>query len=614
MIKKLKILWQWMQNHRFWYGAAIGALFVSTWFSYLSPLVIRTAIDAISNDQLIEAPELILKFVEWLGGISMLKRNLWIATLAIITSAGLQGLFFYLKGRWSAQAAEATAQQLRNRVYDHLQQIPVSCHARFQTGDLVQRCTSDVETIRRFLAVQLSEIGRSLVMVILVVPIMLYLDWRMTLVATASLPIIFGFALVFFTKVRSVFQLADEAEAAMSSVLQENLSGIRVVRAFTRQDYERQKFAAKNQQHRDQCCRLITLMAYYWSISDFLCLTQIAAVVLMGSRWAAAGQFTLGTMVVFLAYEVRLLWPVRHLGMLLAELGKALVALERIDEILTQPAEPQNNTAGCQVLPSLQGEIRFDRVSFAYRPGFPVLHDVSFHIIPGQTVAIMGPTGCGKSTLVKLLLRLYDYEHGSITVDGHELKSLPRRWLRQQIAVVLQEPFLYSKTISENIGMGNGGADLDDIQRAAQMADIHNVIVGFNHGYDTEVGERGILLSGGQKQRVALARAMLRQPKILVLDDSLSAIDNETEARVHQTLKTRKGKTTTLIIAHRLTTVVQADYILVIADGKIVQAGTHEQLQASDGIYRRVWKIQHSDEENMHQRCPDTARFLAIAR
>lgn len=596
MQDKLKMLLNLMKGNRLRYLGAIIAVAFATLFSYISPLIIRFTIDSVIGDKPMDAPEFITVFIKNLGGPSRLQYNLWIPGLLLVGVTLLQGLFTYLKGRWSAESAEATAQNLRDKLYDHLQRLPFSYHSTAETGDLIQRCTSDVETIRRFLAMQFVEVGRALIMVATVIPIMLYLDVRMTIVSMAVVPIIFVFAVIFFNKVKTTFKMVDESEGELSTVLQENLTGTRVVRAFARQDYEIGKFDEKNVMFRDNVYRLLILLAWYWSSSDLLCMFQIAAVLILGAFWAAEGSLSLGTLVVFITYEGLLLWPVRQMGRILTDWGKTLVSLDRVKEIFDVSQETMTESEHGNGKFKIEGNIEFRDVTFAYTASTPVLNGISFTVDAGQSVAILGPTGSGKSTLVNLLPRLYDYSKGSIKIDGKELKTMDKKWIRENIGIVLQEPFLFSKNIKENIGLGKAEFTDGEIYQAAKTSAVHDVILNFDHGYETAVGERGVTLSGGQKQRVAIARALIQEPPILIFDDSLSAVDTETDRKIQNALKQRKGKATTFIVSHRITTVSQADLILVLEDGKISQAGTHEELLSQSGLYRRTYDIQNSLE------------------
>jgi ATP-binding cassette subfamily B protein len=585
-------LFSLMKGSRLRYSEAIIAVALSTCFAIAAPLVIRTTIDTIIGDKPLEEPGMLRDLVQVLGGRSFLAGHLWIPAVFLVVLTMGEGLFTFLKGKWSALASERIAMNLRERLYDHLQRLSFTDLSSIETGDLLQRCTSDVETIRKFFSVQIVEVGRALIMLGGIIPVMFYLDVKMTLISMAVVPFIFSFAVIFFVKVKQAFRLSDEAEAELSTVLQENLTGIRVVRAFARQDYEIRKFEEKNVQYRNRTFRLIRLLACYWAVSDFLSLLQIAIVLILGSVWTTKGKISLGTFVVFLSYENSLLWPVRQMGRILTDMGKALVSTDRIREILAVPEEDMTEGRCWNKGGDVKGDISFAHVNFCYGDGPRVLKDITFRVDAGETIAIIGATGSGKSTLIHLLSRLYDYDEGSITIDGVELKTLDRMWIRSRIGIVLQEPFLFSKTIGENIRFGADSTDEEEMYAAARIASIHDVILGFERGYDTPVGEKGITLSGGQKQRIAIARAILSEAPILIFDDSLSAVDNETDEKIQHSLKERHGRATTFIISHRLTTVSQADRILVLEDGRIIQSGSHEELLDGDGPYRRLWNIQ----------------------
>ena len=568
-------IWELTRGYRHGYSLSIAALVMSTLFAYLVPLVTRVTIDTIVlGDSRGFAPS----DEGWWNRNNPVwfRGELWGAALLIAAMALVSGGFLHLKGRWAARASEGIIRRLRERLYDHLQHLPCSYYDQAETGDLVQRCTSDVETVRHFLAIQVVEIGRALLLLVTVIPIMLYLDVRMTLVSLAGTPIIVVFSVVFFLKIKPSFLQMDQAEGRMTSVLQENLTGIRVVRAFARQDFECQKFTQRSGEFRDHHYGLIRLLAVYWPVSDVMVLCQRGGVLLIGSYWVAQGELTLGTLVAFLAFVNIFIWPVRQMGRILSDLGKALVALGRLQEILNVPredgSEPEPGSDGRSEdkLRSSRGHIVWEHVNFAYDRGVPVLNDVCFAAEPGQTLAIVGPSGSGKSTIVRLLLRFYDGYSGSIRIDGEDLRQLPRKWLRRQISVVMQEPFLYSKTVRQNIMLARPDASDDELVNATQIAGVHQDILRFDRQYETIVGERGVTLSGGQRQRVALSRALLQRPAILILDDALSAVDTQTESMILDALRARKGTHTTLIIAHRASTLRLADSVLVLDAGRVV--------------------------------------------
>ena len=508
----------------------------------------------------------------------------------------VNGVFTYVKGRLSAVASENIAQSLRERLYAHLQRLPFAYHVKAETGDLIQRCTSDVETIRRFLAVQVMEIVNSLMMIIIALTILLQRRVDITLYSMILVPPLFIFATWFFKMVHKSFKVADEAEGVMSAVLQENLSGVRVVRAFGQQQREVEKFDEKNATLRKRWLKLNYLAAIYWGGGDALSMAQSIITLLVCVVYACRGEISVGDMIIFTSYIGMLLWPIRSLGRTLSDAGKSMVSMGRIQEIFDQEPEPDEPDA---LTPDLHGDIVFDHVSFAYPDdGVPVLRDVSFTIPAGTTAAVLGGTGSGKSTMMYLLQRLYEPTGGRITIGGVDISRIDRRYLRSHVGLILQEPFLYSKTIYENVGI-IGDRDENGIRHAADVARASGFIAKADKGWETLVGERGVTLSGGQKQRIAIARTLLKDNHVLIFDDSLSAVDTETDAQIRAALKGEKSGVTTLIISHRVTTLSQADLILVLEDGRITQQGTHDELCCQEGLYARINAIQNTLEEEL---------------
>lgn len=590
-MRRLSLFWSLIEGERLRYVAAVLALIIATALLYVVPLIPQIVIDGVlggDEGRLQTLPERV--GLPLMGGASFLADHLWVAGLAIVAVAAVAGLFTYLRGRFTAIAAESVTRRLRDRVHDHLNHVPCRWHEATETGDTLQRATSDIDTLRNFLALQVVDISRAVAMLVIPIPIMLMTDVGMTLASVSMVPFIVIFAPIFYGKIRDEFRKKDAAEGRMTATVQENLTGIRVVRAFARQEFEREKFRSRNDVHRELDMRLYSLVARFWSLSDLLCFLQKAIVLILGACWVASGRLEVGAFYFFLAAVTMFIWPVRMLGRLLSEMGKAVVALDRVNEILDVAAETQPESP-IDVSP-LAGSIDFDGVTFSHEESAPVLREVGFKVATGETLAIVGPSGCGKSTIVNLLLRFYDVDAGVIRIGGHDITMMRRLDLRRLMAVVMQEPFLYSRSIRENLAIGRSKTSDDELIGATRAACVHDAILQFDEGYETVVGERGVTLSGGQRQRVALARALLQDPLILVLDDALSAVDTRTEQLILEAMRTRHGSLTTIVIAHRLSTLRRADRILVMESGEIVQEGRHEELIEHDGMYRRLWEIQ----------------------
>lgn len=583
-------------THFLW---ALIATIMMVIIGFLTPLLLSEIVDSILGSEPFTMPDFLMNPINALGGRDFLRQNLWIPALALILMNVVNGVFTFIKGRSSAIASENIARKLRNDLYRHLQHLPFAYHVKAQAGELIQRCTSDVDTIRRFLAVQVMEVVNTVLMVVIAMSILLPRSVPITLYSLILVPPLFCFATWFFKMVHKSFEVADEADGVLNAVLQENLSGVRVVRAFGQQEREVEKFDRVNNDLRKKNLRLNELLAIYWGGGDAISMTQTLLTLVVCIIYACNGWITVGTLIVFTSTLGMLLFPIRQLGRTLSDAGKAMVSMKRVQAILHEEAEPDEPNA---LKPDLHGDIVFDHVSFAYPDdNVPVLRDVSFTIPAGKTAAVLGGTGSGKSTMMYLLQRLYTPTSGKITIGGVDIQQIDRKYLRAHVGLILQEPFLYSKSIRENVGITAPEQEAERIEHAADIASASGFIAKADKGWETVVGERGVTLSGGQKQRIAIARTLLKDNNILIFDDSLSAVDTETDAQIRAALRHEQKDVTTLIISHRVTTLSQADLILVLENGQITQQGTHAELCSQPGLYQRINSIQNALEEELTQ-------------
>jgi ATP-binding cassette subfamily B protein len=580
---RLRGMARMMTGYRWYYLGANVSLAFSALFKTSTFLLLRFFADTV------------------LGKSEMNALLPWVA-LGFIAFAVLEGTFTYLSGRLAAYTAEGVTQRLREYLFDHIQRLPFAYHSKSRTGELIERVTSDVDAVRRFFSEQAIGVGRILMLFTVNFIALLSLNTFLALISVIAVPFIIVTSIIFFRRLTKVYELYQEQEAVVSTVLQENLSGVRVVKAFARQDYERSKFEKENWEKFQRGRRLLLMHALFWPISDIICATQMLSGFVIGALMTINGQITIGTYLAYAGLVVWLIWPMRNLGRLIVQTSTGMVSFGRVVDIIKEEREPLE--VG-DYLPNtdLRGEITFDGIRFEYEgEDAPVLEDISFVCRPGQAVALLGSTGSGKTSLVNLLPRFHEYAAGSITLDGVELNRYSRKFLRKHIGIVEQEPFLFSRSIRENITYGVGrDVSQEEIEAAAHAAAINDVITSFPQGYDTLVGERGVTLSGGQKQRLAIARTLIKNPRILILDDSTSSVDTETEAEIRSALETLMAKRTTFIIAHRIQSVMNADLILVLDKGRIVQKGTHAELVEQDGIYRQIFDIQTRIETELEK-------------
>lgn len=596
---RFKMLYTFIKGFRWYYVLAIIFTMLAIVFNYLMPQVIRLIVDVISGAKELSLPKFLLDYINRQGGSEFIKDNLLLSAGASLLLAVLSGVFTFLYRYCMAKASEGTIRKLRNHLFDHIQKLPYSWHVKNQTGDIIQRCTSDVETIKNFLSIQFIEMVRTVFLVTFSLTLMYMMNVKLSLIATAFIPVVVAYSAIFFKKIADRFQYADEAEGALSAMVQENFTGVRVVRAFGRQAYEIENFDTKNDYFANYWIKLGYLLSKYWGVGDLVSGLQVMLIIILGAIEAASGVITLGEFLVFVFYNSMLVWPVRQFGRILSEMSKTSVSLSRIKEIVSE--EQENDTPGA-ISPHMNKDIEFKNVTFEYEGQKPVLKNISFKIKAGTTFGILGGTGSGKSTIMYLLDRLYELpeDKGSIEIGGVDIRKIKLEYLRSNIGFVLQEPFLFSKTIQKNIDAFKGTNSLEEIRHFAEVAAVDDAIMGFSKGYDTIVGERGVTLSGGQKQRVAIARMLMQHSPIMIFDDSLSAVDSETDAKIRGSLKENTSNSTVILVSHRITTLMNADVILVLEDGRISEMGTHKELlENENGIYRKIYDIQSSLETEL---------------
>ncbi len=517
---------------------------------------------------------------------------LWVALL-ILGIAVVMGLCRYAENVFNRKGAETLVETMRNRLYDHISRLPFAWSMKNQTGDIIQRCTSDVETVKAFLSEQLTSVVSTTLLIGMSLLFMFGINTTLACIALVSIPIVIAYSAFFHGKIGTRFLECDENEGRLSSIVQENLTGVRVVRAFGREKYEVDKFTAQNNIYCDAWVKLSRLMSLFWCAGDLLSGLQVMIVLTVGTVLCVNGELSTGDLIAVISYNSMLTWPVRSLGRVISEMSKTGVSIGRIGEIMA--AEEEHDLPDA-VDADMSGDIVFDHVSFGYDESAKILHDISLNIKKGSTVGILGMTGSGKSTLVSLLCKLYDLPegNGTITLSGTDIRNIKASSLRKNVGIVLQEPFLFSSTLRENIGMtfDDVAASDEKIREAARAACLDETIANFTHGYETTVGERGVTLSGGQKQRTAIARLLASAPPVMIFDDSLSAVDSETDAKIRAALREKTADSTVILISHRIQTLMSADNIVVLSGGRITETGTHEELLKKDGIYKKINDIQ----------------------
>ena len=596
---KLKMTLGFMRGSVGFFVTSIISALLLALLDTLSPKIISVTVDSVLGSEPAELPEWALSIINSLGGFEYFRHHLYYVALLLVVLAVFTAVFQYCNRVFNAKGAETLVKNMRDSIFTHIDRLPFSWHMKNQTGDIIQRCTSDVDNVKRFLSDQLTSVFRIIIMLCLSLYFMFSMNVKLALVAVAFMPFIIGYSALFHGKIGKRFEVCDENEGILSAIAQENLTGVRVVRAFGRERYEREKFTKQNEYYTGLWVNLHRTFSIFWSTSDLISGIWVMCIVVVGAVMCVRGDgMTAGKYIAFISYNAMLMWPIRQLGRMISEMSKTGVSLGRIYQIMSAEEEHDKPDA---VTPDMHGDIVFDHVSFAYDGCPEILSDINFSIKAGTTLGILGGTGSGKSTLMYLLDRLYDIPEGcgKITIGGVDIADMEADWVRENVGMVLQEPFLFSKSIAENVGITKENIDLPEIREAARIACLDETVTSFSKGYDTFVGERGVTLSGGQKQRAAIARLIVQRTPIMVFDDSLSAVDTETDSKIRHALSENLGGSTVILISHRITTLMQAEKIVVLDKGRVAEEGTHSELISKGGLYKQIYEIQTKGAEEV---------------
>lgn len=589
-VNRFKQFHKWIKGQYRFYIIAVLLIIALQYFRTLLPLFFQYIINTVLGDETSELPMI---FQQWTMRDSV-QTTLLLVGLLYAGFALFRVILMFFRRMTIGIFMERVAYNMRNTLYRTLQNLSFSYHSKAETGDLIQRCTTDVETFRVFVGEQLVEILRLIFLVGFSIYQMARINPLMMMYSVIVTPVIFISAFIYFINVKKVFKVVEEAEARMTTTLQESVTGIRVVKAFAKEKYEIEKFDKHSQEYLKEDYKLLRLMAIFWGGTDFVIFVQYALALTMGIVLTVQGSIEPGDFPAYLMYIGMVVWPMRQLGRIVGDFGKTTVALDRLDGIVLELDEHENDSTNT---PKIVGKVEFKNVGFQFEDdNKPLLKDISFTANKGETVAIVGKTGSGKSTLINLMVRLLENQDGEILFDGTDIKDIKKKHLREHVGIIMQEPFLFSRTVYDNIGIMDKKAPKEKVYQAASIASVHDDITNFEKGYETIVGERGVTLSGGQKQRVAIARMLIHSKPVLIFDDSLSAVDTETDIQIRKALNDYWKNTTVFIITHRITTAMEADKIIVLDKGVISEMGTHEELLDKKGIYSDLWDIQSNVE------------------
>lgn len=589
-MKEIKLFWKILKNNRLTYFLSmISTIFIQI-FSGLTPIVIMITVDSIIGDKEYKY-DILEKAVNLIGGRDFLRSHIYILAFVIVILTGISCIFIFLRNYYSNVACENLIYNLKEKMYNKFLNIDIRCLNDYSTGDLIQRSSSDIETVRKLFSTQLVNAFGSIATIVLVIIVMSLINLKLAMISISLCIVISFLSYVFYGKIGKIFKETDEAESQLMVFIKEALFNIRVIKAFNREDYILKLFREKNEEFNITQNKFMKTSAKFRAVNDFLTFLQLAIILVVGGYETISGRMNFGDLIAFVIYINMIIWPIRQMGQLLSDMAKASVSISRIYEVLDLPEEDYEY--GIRDV-SFSEKIEFKNVSLVINDN-TVLDNISFVINAGESLGVIGSTGSGKSMIVYLLLGLFEATSGEILIDGINIKEINKRYLREKISAIMQESELFNMSILENVKITNDKIDNKSIFNATKVSSIHDEILNFSSKYETVVIDNGGNLSGGQKQRISIARGLLKPFEVLILDDSLSAVDMNTDLKINNALKSMDKKFTSIFISHRISTITNCDNIIVMDEGKIVESGKHNDLIMKNGIYSKINEIQSKE-------------------
>ena len=589
-MKEIKLFWKILKNNRLTYFLSmISTIFIQI-FSGLTPIVIMITVDSIIGDKEYKY-DILEKAVNLIGGRDFLRSHIYILAFVIVILTGISCIFIFLRNYYSNVACENLIYNLKEKMYNKFLNIDIRCLNDYSTGDLIQRSSSDIETVRKLFSTQLVNAFGSIATIILVIIVMSLINLKLAMISISLCIVISFLSYVFYGKIGKIFKETDEAESQLMVFIKEALFNIRVIKAFNREDYILKLFREKNEEFNITQNKFMKTFAKFRAVNDFLTFLQLAIIIVVGGYETISGRMNFGDLIAFVIYINMIIWPIRQMGQLLSDMAKASVSISRIYEVLDLPEEDYEY--GIRDV-SFSEKIEFKNVSLVINDN-TVLDDISFAINAGESLGVIGSTGSGKSMIVYLLLGLFEVTSGEILIDGINIKEINKRYLREKISAIMQDSELFNMSILENVKITNDNIDDKSVFNATEVSSIHNEILNFSSKYETVIVDNGGNLSGGQKQRISIARGLLKPFEVLILDDSLSAVDMNTDLKINNALKSMDKKFTSIFISHRISTITNCDNIIVMDGGKIVESGKHNDLIMKNGIYSKINEIQSKE-------------------